>query len=140
VVGVLGPLAGWCLHRPVAEYPPVLMLLGALLAAALYLPTTVLDRAADQIAGYRTSAVRWRPESCYRAGVALWTAATLVWLAVCRLDVLVARDSWWVQTLAAPVLVLVYAVLARRPTIARMAVVVAVFAVPAGDFLLAVAG
>lgn len=139
VVGVLGPLAGWSLHRSPAEYPPVLAVLGLLLAAALYLPTTVLDHRADRLAGYRTSAVRWRPEACYRTGVALWTAATALWIAVCHLDVLVARDSWRLQTLAAPVLVAAYAVLARRPTIGRLAVVVIVFAVPAADFLLACA-
>jgi 4-hydroxybenzoate polyprenyltransferase len=87
--------------------------------------------------GYETSAVRWRPESCYRAGVALWASATALWLAVCHLGVLVVRDSWWLQTLTAPLLVWLYASMARRPTIARMAVVVCAFAVPAGDFLLA---
>jgi hypothetical protein len=49
----------------------------------------------------------------------------------------VDRDSWWLQTLTAPLLVVLYAVAARRPTIARMAVVVAAFAVPAADFLYA---
>jgi lycopene elongase/hydratase (dihydrobisanhydrobacterioruberin-forming) len=137
VVGVFGPVAGWSLHRPVTEYPPVLVLLGVLLAAALYLPTTVLDRAADQAAGYRTSAVRWTPQACYRAGLAMWVAATALWLAVCHLDVLVPRDSWALQTVAAPIVVATYAVLARRPSIARMAVVPAVFAVPAADFLAA---
>jgi chlorophyll synthase len=52
--------------------------------------------------------------------------------------VLVVRDSWWLQTAAAPALVAVYAVCARRPSIARMAVVAAAFAVPAADFLRAV--
>jgi chlorophyll synthase len=137
VVGVLGPLAGWSVHRPVWDYPLVMAVLGILLAAALYLPTTVLDVEADTTAGYATSAVRWAPETCYRAGVTLWTAATAIWLAVCHLDLLVARDSWWVQTVAAPVVVLAYAALAWRPTIPRMAVVVAVFAVPAAEFLAA---
>ena len=137
VVGVLGPLAGWSLHRPPGDYPPVLALLGLLLAAALYVPTTVLDRAADRAAGCVTTGVRWSPAACHRLGVGLWTAATVLWLAVCHLGVLVVRDGWWVQTAAAPVLVVVYAVCARRPTIGRMAVVAAVFAVPAADFLAA---
>jgi chlorophyll synthase len=137
VVGVFGPVAGWSLHRPVTEYPPVMVVLGVLLAAALYLPTTVLDRAADQAAGYRTAAVHWTPQACYRAGVAMWVAATALWLAVCHLDVLVRRDSWWPQTVAAPIVVLAYVVLVRRPTIARMAVVASVFALPAADFLAA---
>ena len=135
VVGVLGPVAGWSLHRPPGEYPPVLALLGVLLAAALYVPTTVLDRDADRAAGCVTAAVRWSPAACHRAGLALWTAATVLWLAVCHLGVLVDRESWWLQTAAAPVLVVVYGVCARRPTIARMAVVAAAFAVPAADFV-----
>lgn len=137
VVGVLAPLAGWVLHRPVGEYPPVMMLLGILLAAALYLPTTVLDRAADRAAGDRTAAVRWDPAACFETGLALWIAATGLWLAVCHLGVLVERDSWWVQDVCAPVLILLYAVAARRPSIARMAVVTAAFGVPAADFLYA---
>jgi chlorophyll synthase len=135
VIGALAPLAGWVLHRPPGEYPPILILLGVLLAAALYLPTTVIDRTADQLAGDRTAAVRWRAESCHRAGLVLWIAATALWLAVCHLGILVERDSWWPQDLAAPILVVVYAVASRRPTIARMAVVAAAFAVPAADFL-----
>ncbi|MEV0718784.1 UbiA family prenyltransferase [Asanoa sp. NPDC050611] len=137
VVGVCGPLAGWSLHRPVLDYPPVLVVLGLLLAAALYLPTTVMDRFADQAAGYATSAVRWTASACHRAGLLSWTVANAVWLACCHLDVFVARDSWLLQTIAAPLLVAGYAGLTRRPSIARLAVVCVAFAVPATDFLLA---
>ncbi|UWP86210.1 UbiA prenyltransferase family protein [Dactylosporangium fulvum] len=136
-VGVLGPLAGWSLHRSPLEYPSVMVLLGLLLGAALYLPTTVIDVDADRAAGDPTSAVRWTPEGCYRLGFALWTAAVLVWLATCHLGLLVTRAAWPLQDAAAPVLVLVYALLTLRPSIARMAVVSAAFAVPAADFLLA---
>jgi 4-hydroxybenzoate polyprenyltransferase len=138
VIGVLAPCAGWSLHRPAAEYPPMMALLGLLLVAALYLPTTVLDRDADVRAGDRTAAVRWRPESCYRAGLALWTAATALWLACCYLGVLVERESWWFQTATAPGLIAIYAIAARRPSIPRMAVVAVAFAVPATEFLIAV--
>ena len=48
VVGVLAPLAGWTLQRPAGDYPLVMVVLGAMLAAALYLPTTVLDVDADR--------------------------------------------------------------------------------------------
>ena len=137
VIGVLAPLSGWTLHRPVGDYPLIMALLGLLLAAALYLPTTVIDLAADHGAGDTTAAVRWSPEACHRAGLALWIGATAIWLAVCHLGVLADRDSWRLQTLTAPILVVVYAVAARRPSIPRMAVVVAAFAIPATDFLLA---
>jgi lycopene elongase/hydratase (dihydrobisanhydrobacterioruberin-forming) len=137
VVGVFGPLGGWSLHRPVLDYPPVLVVLGLLLAAALYLPTTVLDRVADRAAGCTTAAVRWTASACYRTGLASWVVANAVWLACCHLDVFVARDSWLPQTLAVPMLVALYAYLARRPSIPRLAIVALAFAVPATDFLLA---
>ncbi|MEV4539865.1 UbiA family prenyltransferase [Asanoa sp. NPDC049518] len=136
-VGVLGPLGGWSLHRPVLDYPPVLVALGLLVAAALYLPTTVIDHAADRAAGYTTTAVRWSVPACYHAGLVSWVAANALWLACCHLDVFVERDSWLLQTVAAPLLVGVYAVVSRRPSIPRLAVVAAAFAVPAADFLLA---
>jgi lycopene elongase/hydratase (dihydrobisanhydrobacterioruberin-forming) len=137
VVGVFAPLAGWSLHEPVLAYPAILVLLGFLLAAALYLPTTVMDRDADLAAGDTTIAVRWSPRTCYRLGLALWIAANAVWLVCCHLDVLVRRDSWTLQTVAAPFLVAIYAVAARRPSIPRMAAVSLAFGVPAADFLLA---
>jgi len=135
VVGVFGPAAGWCLYRPVTEYPPVMVVLGVLLGAALYLPTTVIDVDADRVAGDATSAVRWQPRFCYRLGVGLWTAAIALWLVCCRLDLLVDGQATPTQFAMAPALLVAYAVLAKRPSIARMAAVSAVFAVPALDFL-----
>ncbi|QLQ39843.1 UbiA family prenyltransferase [Micromonospora robiginosa] len=134
-VGVLAPLAGWSLHRPVTGYPVLVAALGLLLVAALYLPTTVLDADADRAAGDTTAAVRWGTRRCRRAGLTLWVAATGVWLVVCHLGVLVRRDSWTLQDLWAPVLILGYAVAVRRPSIARLAGVCLLFAVPAADFL-----
>ena len=140
VIGVFAPMAGWSLHRPAGAYPPIMALLGLLLVAALYLPTTVLDRSADRVAGDTTAAVRWRPESCYRAGLALWVGATVLWLATCYLGVLVQRESWWFQTVTAPALVAIYAIMAHRPTIPRMAVVAIAFGIPATEFLIACVG
>lgn len=137
VVGVLAPLAGWSLHRPIGDYPPVMALLGILLAAALYLPTTVMDADADRVAQDATAAVTWQSRVCYRLGLALWTSAVGIWLICCQFDVLVARETWWLQAVMAPVLVAVYAVLTVTPSIPRMAVISATFAVPAGDFLAA---
>jgi 4-hydroxybenzoate polyprenyltransferase len=104
------------------------------------LVTGVLDRAADRAAGDITVAVRWRPESCYRAGLALWIGATVLWLATCYLGVLVQRESWWFQTVTAPALVVIYAIMARRPSIPRMAVVAVAFGIPATEFLIACVG
>ncbi|GGM31085.1 UbiA family prenyltransferase [Dactylosporangium sucinum] len=136
-VGVLGPLSGWSLYRPVTDYPLVMVALGLLLGAALYVPTTVIDVEADRAAGEVTFAVRWTPAGCHRFGVTSWTLAVLLWLACCHLGVLTTRDAWPLQDATAPALVVLYTVLAARPSIARMAVVSAAFAVPAADFLLA---
>jgi chlorophyll synthase len=125
------------MYQPVAAYPPVLVLQGLLVAAALYLPTTVMDVDADSAAGDATAAVRWSPAACRRLGVGVWAVAIAAWLACCHLGVLVIRDDWLVQVLAAPVLFAVYVVLTRRQTIAGMAVVAGTFAVPALDFLAA---
>jgi len=137
VVGVLGPLAGWSLHRPIAEFPPVMVLLGVLLVSALYLPTTVMDVDADRVAKDDTAAVRWRPGVCYRLGLLLWASAIGVWLICCHFDLLVAGETWWLQVVMAPVLLAVYAGLTVAPSIPRMAVISATFAVPASDFLAA---
>jgi lycopene elongase/hydratase (dihydrobisanhydrobacterioruberin-forming) len=138
VVGVFGPLAGWVLHRPITDYPPVMVLLGLLVAAALYVPTTVMDADADRGAGDATAAVRWTPRACRRLGLVLWTAAIVVWLVVCHHEVLAARDAWPLQDAMAPVLLAVYAAMTRTPTIPRMAVVALTFGVTGFDFLLAV--
>jgi lycopene elongase/hydratase (dihydrobisanhydrobacterioruberin-forming) len=136
-VGVLAPLAGWSLHRPITDYPPVMVLLGVALVAALYLPTTVMDSDADKVAGDTTAAVAWQPRTCYRLGLVLWAGAIAVWLLCCHLDILAAGETWSLQVAMAPVLLVVYAVLTRTPSIARMAAISAVFAVPAADFLAA---
>jgi lycopene elongase/hydratase (dihydrobisanhydrobacterioruberin-forming) len=137
VVGVLAPLAGWSLHRPITDYPPVMVLLGAALVAALYVPTTVMDRDADRLAGDTTAAVAWQPRACYRLGLALWAGAIAGWLLCCHFDILAAGETWWLQVAMAPVLLVAYAVLTRTPSIARMAAISAIFAVPAADFLAA---
>jgi chlorophyll synthase len=137
VVGVLGPLAGWILHRPAGDYPAIMLLLGLLVAGALYIPTTVMDVAADRSVGDLTSAVRWGPKACHRIGLGLWIAAVAVWLVCCHSGWLVVRDGWLLQDLTAPALVAVYVMMTRRPSIARMAVVSITFAVPALDFLAA---
>lgn len=137
VVGVLAPVSGWSLHRPPLDYPLIMVVLGLLVAAALYLPTTVMDEEADRGAGDSTAAVRWTPLACRRLGCALWLSAIVVWVACCHLGLLVRRDDWLFQDLMAPVLMAVYAVLTAKPTIARMAVISVTFAVPALDFLAA---
>jgi chlorophyll synthase len=56
--GVLCPLCGWCLMRPIESVPWWFIGTVALFLGALYAPTTASDAAADRTFGIRTMAVR----------------------------------------------------------------------------------
>jgi lycopene elongase/hydratase (dihydrobisanhydrobacterioruberin-forming) len=137
VVGFLAPLCGWSLHRPLSDYPPALAVTGTLIAVALYIPTTVIDRNADRRAGDRTFAVRYGTRISYLAGLAAWTVSTVLWLIGCARGLVPAGQLPWHVACCATMLGL-YAVLMRRPSIARLALVFAFFAIPAAMFLGAV--
>jgi 4-hydroxybenzoate polyprenyltransferase len=137
VVGVVSPAAGWAITRPPWEFPWQFGLIGLLFAAALYLPTTVTDLAADTGAGDTTFAVRFGAPLAHRLGTALWGAALLFSIGCAHLDVLVPRSTLVPQLLMAPVLLVAYALLTRRPTIPRLAVLSLLFGVPTIGFALA---
>ncbi|WP_203829115.1 UbiA family prenyltransferase [Actinoplanes palleronii] len=59
VVGLVSPAAGWAITRAPWEFPWQFGAIGVLFAAALYVPTTVTDLAADTSAGDTTFAVRF---------------------------------------------------------------------------------
>jgi chlorophyll synthase len=136
-VGLLAPLCGWSLHHSPLDYPPVLALTGTLIGVALYVPTTVIDRVADLTAGDRTFAVRFGPRVAYLAGLGAWVASTALWLVGCARGLVPSGQLPW-QVACCVVMLGLYSVLVRRPSIARLAVVFVVFAVPATLFLAAV--
>ncbi len=140
VVGVVSPAAGWSITRPPWEFPWQFGVIGLLFAAALYLPTTVTDLAADSGAGDTTFAVRFGARFAHRLGIALWGAALAFSLACAWLDVLVPRSTLPAQLLMAPVLLIAYAILTRRPSIPRLALVSVLFGVPTIGFALAYIG
>ncbi|MEV6303174.1 UbiA family prenyltransferase [Actinoplanes sp. NPDC051861] len=137
VVGVLSPAAGWAITRAPWEFPWQFGLIGFLFAAALYVPTTVTDLPADRGAGDTTFAVRFGAPVAYLLGVGLWAAALTLCVVCAGLDVVVPRSTFVPQLFTVPVLIAAYAVLTRRPTIPRMAVVSAFFAIPTIGFALA---
>lgn len=140
VVGVVSPAAGWSITRPPWEFPWQFGLVGFLFAAALYLPTTVTDLAPDTGAGDTTFAVRFGAPLAHRLGTALWAGALVFSLVCAWLDVLVPRSTLVPQLLMAPVLVVAYALLTRRPSIPRLAVLSLLFGVPTVGFALAYVG
>jgi 4-hydroxybenzoate polyprenyltransferase len=140
VVGVVSPAAGWSITRAPWDFPWQFGLIGVLFAAALYLPTTVTDLAADASAGDTTFAVRFGPRFAHLLGIALWGAALAISVGCAWLDVLVPRSTLPAQLLMAPVLLAAYAILTRRPTIAKLALVSVLFGVPTVGFALAYVG
>jgi lycopene elongase/hydratase (dihydrobisanhydrobacterioruberin-forming) len=140
VVGVVSPAAGWSITRPPWEFPWQFGLIGLLFAAALYVPTTVTDLAADSGAGDTTFAVRFGPRFAHRLGTALWASALALSLVCAWLDVVVPRSTLTPQLVMAPILVTAYAVLTRRPTITKLALLSVLFGVPTVGFALAYIG
>ena len=137
VVGLVAPAAGWAITRAPWDFPWQIGVIGVLFAAALYVPTTVTDLAADTGAGDTTFAVRFGARAAHRIGVALWAAALLVSLGCAAADAVVPRSTLVPQLLMAPVLLVAYAILTRRPTITRLAAVSVLFGIPTIGFALA---
>jgi chlorophyll synthase len=73
--GVLCPLAGWSLLRPIESAPWWFIGTIALFLGALYAPTTASDAAADRTFGIRTLAVRLGVRHTLLAGFVLQVAS-----------------------------------------------------------------
>lgn len=73
--GVLCPLAGWSLLRPIESAPWWFIGTTALFLGALYAPTTASDAAADRTFGIRTLAVRLGVRRTLLAGFVLQLAS-----------------------------------------------------------------
>jgi 4-hydroxybenzoate polyprenyltransferase len=140
VVGVVSPAAGWAITRPPWEFPWQFGLIGLLFAAALYVPTTVTDLAADTGAGDTTFAVRFGPRPAWWLGIGLWSAALTIALLCAWLDVVVPRSTFVPQLCTVPILVAGYALLTRNPSIPKLAVVSVLFGIPTVGFALAYIG
>jgi 4-hydroxybenzoate polyprenyltransferase len=140
VVGVVSPAAGWAITRAPWDFPWQLGLIGFLFTAALYVPTTVTDLAADISAGDTTFAVRFGARFAYRLGIALWAGALVFSLVCAWYDAMVPRSTLVPQLVMAPVLLAAYAVLTRRPSITKLALVSLLFGIPTAGFALAYIG
>lgn len=139
VAGLLAPLCGWSLNQPVLTYPLALAVAGTLITAALYVPTTVIDLAADRQAGDVTFAVRFGPRTTYRVALVMWGAGTVVWLIAC-VQGLVPPEHVPFHAVCCAAQMALYAVLMRRPSIPRLAILFTAFGAPALAFLSAVVG
>lgn len=127
-VGFFAPVAGWLLAGAPGQLPWQLGSLCTLTIAALYLPTMVMDRAADQEAGIRTTAVALGPRSAYRLGVLLWGLSVSLYLIFLATGAFARVTLEAYLVLAWVPVVLGYPLLTRRPTIARLALLSAMMA------------
>lgn len=126
-VGFLAPVAGWLLAGSPGMLPWQLGSLCTLTIAALYLPTTVMDRAADEEVGVRTTAVALGERRTYRLGTVLWIVSVTLYLIFLTTGTFARITLTWYEVVAWIPVVAGY-VLARRPTIARLALLSAMMA------------
>ena len=140
-IGAAGQLAGWSLLRPLAEFPWPMAVLGTLVGAALYVPTTLADLHSDRISGYTTVAVRLGPRRAYLLGLVLWLAAGVLSLVMSAADVVIPRSMLPMEIVLVPALVIAYRRLVRAEQTFRGIIAVAVlFLVPSVTFVLTYTG
>jgi len=78
-LGILCPLAGWSIHRPIDEFPIFYLLSIFFVLGALYAPTTVADYDADKKNNVNTLAVKFgKKRTIWIGEILLITAMTIL--------------------------------------------------------------
>ncbi|WP_084546466.1 UbiA family prenyltransferase [Glycomyces arizonensis] len=136
VIGVLGPLGGWtAVSGTAAGFPWPIAIIGVMAAAALYLPTTLVDRDADEGAGIPTIAVVLGRRATFELGFALWTGSAVLALAFALADTVIDASLIPLHLASAPVLLVLYRRLLKdRPTFPEITVVACAYLVPCIGF------
>lgn len=107
-VGGLAAFAGWTLAAPLSEAPWAFLPQGLLVAAAVYVPTTLVDRASDAQAGYATFATKLGPRRAYLVGFACWVLSNLGALLLSSLGLILPRTMLPILLIFCPLLVYQY--------------------------------
>ena len=107
-VGALAGLAGWSLARPLADLPWAFAPQALLLAAAVYIPTTLVDHDADRAAGYRTFATTLGRRRAYLVGFACWVVANVGAVALAWGGLIIPRAMLPLMAIFCPLLVYEY--------------------------------
>ncbi|NYE73912.1 prenyltransferase [Microlunatus parietis] len=141
-VAVLGPLGGWvALTGTITGFPWPMALIGSLAVAALYLPTTLVDRQADRAAGARTTAVALGERATFELGFALWAGSAVVAAVLAATGTVLDSSLLPLHLIMAPILLVTYRVLLRhRPGFGAITIVAATFLVPCTAFVLTYCG
>jgi 4-hydroxybenzoate polyprenyltransferase len=101
--------------RAVSTFPWPMLAQGVLVAAALYVPTTLVDHDADARAGFRTLSTRLGPRRASLIGWWCWCAANLGAILLCATNTVIPRDLIPLVGVATPCLVAEYAALITWP-------------------------
>lgn len=107
-VGGLAGLAGWAIARPVAESPWPFLPQALLVAAAVYVPTTLVDHDADRASGYSTFATKLGPRRAYLVGFACWTLSCAGAIALAAAEIVIPRVMLPILVIFCPLLVFEY--------------------------------
>lgn len=107
-VGGLAAFAGWAIAEPLVDAPWEFLPQGLLVAAAIYIPTTLVDHDADRAAGYSTFATTLGRARAYRIGFACWVAANLGALYLAAADLVLPRAMLPLLLIFCPLLVYEY--------------------------------
>jgi 4-hydroxybenzoate polyprenyltransferase len=106
--GGLSIMAGWTSARSIDEFPWIVFVLACSAAAALYLPTTVLDYQSDLAANYSTVAIRLGPRAVHRIGLGFWIVAGVGCLVLAAKGIVLPQRSVWVLVVSVPALIGLY--------------------------------
>jgi chlorophyll synthase len=149
-IGVAGPMAGWAVIRPIGDFPWPMAVLGTLVGAALYLPTTLADLDADSAAngvtrgwtgGYRTIAVRLGRQATYRLGLACWVASAGLSVLLAATNTVIPRRMLLLEIVMVPLLVASYRKhIGPSPSFHGVVIVASWFLLPAAGFVLTYTG
>lgn len=90
-IGFLSGAAGWSIAQPLVDFPFAFIPQGLLVAAAIYVPTTIVDHDADRQAGYTTLATKLGARRAYLVGWWSWVACNLGALGLSAADAIIPR-------------------------------------------------
>jgi 4-hydroxybenzoate polyprenyltransferase len=115
-IGLLSGVAGWSITASPASFPWPFAPQGLLVAAAIYVPTTLVDHDADLRAGYSTLATHLGPRRAYLVGWWSWVLCNVGALALSWNGLYIPRAMFPLLLIFVPLLLFEYHQLIGRAT------------------------
>lgn len=113
-IGVIAVLAGWSAVRPISEFPWIIIVQGLLVVTAVYVPTVLVDEAADRASGFLTLATAFGRERTYRIGWHAWVASCAGAVLLAATNTVVPRRMLPIFAVSMPILLWEYHALIGR--------------------------